>query len=1355
MRQSRSSTFDQATLFPASSNQFRYVMAELSGVGAYMIAVGHMVEGSLDKEAFHVAVRQLVERHDALRTAFVLDGRQIHASVSTDAKFQFHQCEMEDQSLAAFREWALPASFDAVDTTEHGSLIRFFVADYGSCWRFSIAAHHAIMDGLSRRAMHKDLLKLYVGEELEPAKSYYDYALPHVRDASTTDEVERFVEALPKPARLVSDGSGKSGLAQAGKFVEKNFGSFLKDIRPLGKAIGASKFGVLSACHALGMYGFTGSSDVATFFQTEGRGNLGAPASVIGPFSNTLPLDVTVDLDKNFAAFAKELTQQTKLAISLETEPILDSTLAAGKGPTVSINMYPPSRPIRAGSLQIGPREFLDRRIEFDLNLVWADDRNVTTGRVFFDSAHVSKARAASYLDFQGRLLASVLENADRTCREILAAARIGHEAVTHASELEPEPTTRLHESFFELAQKQPDAPAVITSRETITYEELADRALRFMKGVVEQGVGEGDTVGILAGRDPAIIAAILGISASGASFALLDATYPDARLKKMIDRLGARLIVEAGAAFPKAIQGNFTIVREANEPVSSMKPVGGPPRDAAYHLFTSGTTGEAKLISLPDKTLQRSIAWQIQKLSLSEPITTVLLAGISHDPTLRDIFLPLCSGGRAIVPTNTEMVDPKSLRHLIRSAKCSVLNASASSSRLVSAGLSSNEEGFPDILAIFWGSERLSAATVEHWRDLSPHARQFNIFGTTETPQIFLCNEILAERHKNEPIPLGQPLPYSGVRIVDPDGVPVSVGEVGEIVADLADPVSGVNQKVQPDHPQISALHFTGDLGYQMPDGNVRFVGRQDDQVTINGFRVELAGIEAVAESISGVERACALLSEEKLLLFILTDDLDVNEGVIRTALAKNLPSYMVPSEILLTNDFPLTANNKVDKAGLLKLKSEKSYDPIDPASAPETEDERMISAIFTNFSGRDALYRNQSFFDLGADSLTTIEARLALEHKGILLPEDWQWVSIADLALLNRSTATSNVTRNPFFSTSTIETMILFRALAIVGIVIAHNGFQLGIGSTVALFALAGFSFAQLQLPTVLKDDHVGRVVALLGRIYVPLVLFFLLHAVANTLRGEDVHVTSQLLHRNFAPILNHVFPDHWNKLPEISWVWFLHTYIQIFALIGFMLAFPWSRERLRDNTWSALLVVSLVSLCASILAVSGIAVFTGDFREIAIKLQTVPTTIFPFLAIGALAVYSKTPMQRVVTLALGVLYFGICKAFFPFLGNVSWIIVLVVCMILPHIVLPRLLTRVIVPIAAFSLMIYLTHIPVMHLLRVFLGTTPAAITVIVPLQILIGIGFGLAMRPVLRALGVDRLSTMKVSLRRQETS
>ncbi len=1326
---------------PASDNQSRYVKAELAGAGTYMIPLGHLVDGVFDESAFHTAAEALVRRHAALRTRFEISSGCVSAITGPEAAFQYHRGNLPDPGLAAFRDWALPLIFKDVDPREQGSLIRFLVCDYGGQWRFTIAAHHAITDGFSRSVMNKELLKLYAGEDLPSAQAYSDFAQPCRPDAVPSPEARAVVEALPRPVRLIGDGVNDGAGPTAGQVVDLTFEGLSAPLRKLGKSVGATKFGVLSAIYALGLHGFSGETAVSSFFQTEGRKALGAPNSVVGPFSNMLPLDLSVDLDQSFADFAAKLSAQTKRVVELETEPLLEFVLSEKKAPTVSINMFPPAPRIVVGDLSIGAREFLDRRTEFDLNLVWAEERGVMTAQAFYDSAQLSRARAELFLAMQGRLLDAVMGDPNQTCRALLAIARSGHQVDIPQMALDPAPAHRLHHDFFRHAERKPDAAALITSSGVVTYRELSRRVLAVSAGLAASGVSPQDTVAIFAQRDPASVAAMLGVSASGASFALIDASYPVARIARMLKQLGTAYVIEAGATLPGDIASDVIRIQAAPDGAGAANFLDGPPRDVAYHLFTSGTTGDPKLISHPDQTVQRFTSWQHKTVDLDRPIVTMMMSGLAHDPMLRDVFLPLSHGGAIAIPSPCEMADPVRLRAFMDDAGCNLVRLSPSTAQLLTIGAGGDFQ-FDGLRAVFWGGERLPHPVVAQWQTIAPNARQFHVFGTTETPQAFLIHEIVKDAPGTRDVPLGAPLPWTGVRLATDDGSPVSTGEVGEIVAMLADPVVGaIDKNVD---GAGAYLHFTGDLGYQMPDGHIYFAGRRDGQVKVNGFRVELGEIENAAETLAQIDRACALLDDGKITLFVSTGSPEMSEATVRAHVSGDLPAYMLPWKILITAGFPHTSNGKIDKGALAEMAEKLEAGAADIAGEPPVGPaETRIAAILASRAGQAGASRNQSLFDLGADSLATIEARLELESAGVDLPTDWQWLPVSTLA--GHMAAPEKRTGRAFavFAMDRIESFVLIRCLAIMAIAAFHSGLGFVGGASIVLIVLAGFSFARMQLPAILKDGEPRRVWALMGRLLVPLVPMSLVYLGINHMRGLDTHASALLFYRNMTGFIDVVLLGRDEARHNLEWLWFLHAYLQMFLIVGLLLCSKAIRARVTNDMWRAILRFVLISEGVSLGAVFATSFVHHGVLDVARLLQTSPIALLPLLGLGALVATAETRVQLAASFALVMAHFGLANVIYLNHAEPWWIIALLFCVVMPYVALPRVLSRVVVTIAAYSLMIYLVH-NAAHLLFVGLaGHENSARLASLIFQLSCGVALGVLMRPVLDWLGVLNLS------------
>lgn len=1327
---------------PASQNQSRYVIAELAGAGSYMISMGHLVQGQFDATRFLAAARRVVKRHEALRTHFQFAGQEVQAIVAPEPRFQHEIEKFADTSLDRFRTWALPLVFDQVDPLEPGSLIRFVVADYGNAWRFTIAAHHAITDGFSRGVMNRELLKIYAGEEVAEASSYYEH---NVVETESHAQLDNYVKSLPPPARIFSTGGTDAADDVAGQFVERDFTALSRPLRSMAKTTRSTRFAVMSAIYALSLSGQTNTHRLSSFFQSEGRKAVGASNAVVGPFSNTMPLDLSFDPKMPFCDFAQAMSLRVKDVLALETQPMMALLAAHDRLPTVSLNQYPPAPRISAGALEVGPRELLDRRTEYDLNLVWTDDSGRLAARAFYNPAMISAARVDLFLSLYEAVLRCAVNDPAQSCEKILAEAKSDRLAVFPRVGVSSQPKHRLHDAFFDLAREDPQALALVTTTGRVTRGTLLDRAMAYRTALGDAGARAGDRVAILTRRCPDMVAALLGVSASGASFALIDGTYPAARIETMLDTFSPAFLIVAGEAIPEINIAAITHVLPdtAGQSLSAMT---GPPRDAAYHLFTSGTTGTPKLVTHPETTVQRFIKWQTEWLAKQSPKpVTMMMSGPSHDPVMRDILLPLSTGGSIAVPTEEEMSQPCGLRALCTAAGVTVLHLTPASGRLLALG--AEQAAFSQIHAIVWGGDRLLAQQSDLWHCLAPAARQLNLYGASETPQAALIHAVDPERPTETKVPVGRPTAWTGARLLGRDGRVVALGEIGEIVIELDAPVVGARPSAAIDGVPS---HATGDYGYAMPDGIIRYIGRSDRQMQINGYRIELAEIQAAAENLDGVIAAAALIGgpgRDQIHLFVAHSAHKISEARLRAALARSLPSHMLPTKVTSKDRLPVSQNGKVDHDALgLEMDDTPR---VDQADIPSGDDEIAVAAIFARFAGVTDTRRTQSLTDLGADSLSVIEIRLALEADGFELPEGWEWMPISTIAQQAVRTRPNDTKSRAFFAPVRLDTWMLIRCLAIVLIVFNHAGRPMLDGASILLITLAGFSFGQMQLPAIVKDGRTGRIWAQVAKLLIPLVPASLVIYSILTLIGKNPHPAALLFYQNLMPLIDNQMLGTQIHQHQIMWLWFLHAYLQIFVGLGLLLAVPRILGWVRDRSWSIALLFFGFAWVLMLASYIFVLAFGKDASSVAADSAIAPTSILPFFALGLLFALAETHAQKLSAALIAVLHFAVMKWGLNMHGEVLWLVGLAFCLGVRSLFLPRLIAVSVTAISAQSLMIYLSHMPVIILMTGSLSEKPP-ILVLAAVAICVGVVLGNAIRPIYRILGVHKLAEKKVVFR-----
>ncbi len=391
----------------------------------------------------------------------------------------------------------------------------------------------------------------------------------------------------------------------------------------------------------------------------------------------------------------------------------------------------------------------------------------------------------------------------------------------------------------------------------------------------------------------------------------------------------------------------------------------------------------------------------------------------------------------------------------------------------------------------------------------------------------------------------------------------------------------------------------------------------------------------------------------------------------------------------------------------------------------------------------------RVESLFDLGADSLSTIEARLELEAHGFVLPENWEWMAVSKLALHRKDADAGQKQTGWFLPARRLDTFIVMRSIAIALIVAQHEGWEMVVGASLVLFALAGYTFGRLHLPAILEDGRTGRVWALIAKLLVPLVPASILIFMVHSEIGNSPHPATVLLYENVAQFIDLVILGINTEHRHLVWLWFLHTYLQIFFLLAVLLAIPRVRAALASNPWrGALVFYGMAEIIGAglILLLSG-PLDLGKIEWISELLQHAPTTLLPVFALGVLFAYADSLQRRIIAILLGIAHFALAQVVYVEMTEITWLLALGLCIFVPFVTIPRILAAVLVIVSGHALMIYLSHRAVDFALSQFVpGLLPTPVEICA--QLAIGVLLGVALRPVLDGLGINRLAQKRIS-------
>lgn len=967
--------------FPLALMQHAYWIGRDSGQSLGSVAAHLYVEldgRDIDPARFERAVRALAGRHPMLRVAVSDDGTQrilperpepavtvhdLRASADPDAELAAIRAEMSEQRLPIGDGRVFDARLSLLPT--------------GGA-RLHLDVDMVAADAMSYRVMLADLAALYEGETLAPIRYGYARYLADDPRAEAREKDRRWwaerLAGLPGPPELPV-------VPEPGNRVERKHHWLPPDDKDRFIARAHAE-GVTPAMALAAVF-----AEVVGAWSATPRFLLNLPLfhrepvhpdvdEVVGDFTGSIMLEADLTEDLPFTGRARALQANLHTAGAHSDysglEVLRDLSRLRGEQVLAPI--------VYTSALNLG--ELFGGRVRERFGEPgWI----ISQGPQVLLDAQVTEVSEGLLLNWDVRRPAlpdGVAEAMFGACTAAITrlgapgadwdaplgiAAPPSQLRVRHELNATPAPPPRtLTEGFFEHARRRPGAPALHWGDAgTLTYGELADRALRIASGLAAEGVRPGDRVSVELPKGPDQAAAVLGVLAAGAAYVPIGPEQPEARRAKI--RATARV---AASLTPDGTP--------SAEPLR--EPVAVRPAQVAYVLFTSGSTGEPKGVEVPHGAAMNTIGDLVERFALGPDDVTFGISALDFDLSVFDLFAAWHAGGAVVLPDEDERRDAARWAELVRRRSVTVLNCVPSVlEMLLRAGRAESLRLV--LLGGDWVGTHLPALLAER----APGCRFVALGGTTETAIHSTVQEVAGEVPADwHAVPYGVPLRGVACRVVDelgrdrPDWVTGELWIGGAGVADgyAGDPERTADRFVV---HEGARWYRTGDLARYRPDGTLEFLGRRDHQVKVRGFRIELGEIEAALRDRPGVGRAVALLAGGRL-----TAAVEAREPLDRDAVLAHvrnlLPPHMVPELLVRVDELPLTANGKVDRKALTALAAAEAGEAADAYVEPETPLEQVLARIVAEVLGRERVGADADFFALGGDSVlaTTVVARL-----------------------------------------------------------------------------------------------------------------------------------------------------------------------------------------------------------------------------------------------------------------------------------------------------------------------------------------------------------------------------------------
>ncbi|HGM5550335.1 TPA: amino acid adenylation domain-containing protein [Pseudomonas putida] len=970
-------------------------------------------------QAFAAALRQVMSRHDILRTGVVWEG------LATPVQVVWREAELPLQEVALDPAGGdvLAQLFERFDARHYridlsqAPLIRLVYAQDPANDRVvaMLLFHHIAMDHTALEVVQQELQALLFGhgEVLIPAVPYRNY-VAQTRLGVSEQEHEAFFRAMlgeidepTLPFGLLDVHGDGHDIEEVRQRVPD---AVAQRLRSQARQLGVSVASLFHLAFAQVLAATSGHARVVFGTVLLGRmqGGTGADRG-LGMFINTLPLRVDlgdVSVRAGVRATHAQLTallghEHASLALAQRCSgvaapsPLFSAMLNYRH--SVSAEQLQANRLAWQGIENLSSEERTNYPLSFNV-----DDLGQGFDLTAMTPSPIGAARVCGYMQ---QALAGLVEALEQTPQQALNRLPVLAEAERqqllfglNATAVDYNLKQTIHDLFEAQVARSPQAPAVVAGEQQLSYAELNVRANQLARHLRGLGVGPDARVALCVERGLDMVIGLLAILKAGGGYVPLDPAYPLERLAYMLEDSAPLAVLVQGST--RSLLGDVGVpVIDLDQPHWQALPTDNlaiaelAPQHTAYVIYTSGSTGQPKGVINEHSGVVNRLLWMQDAYQLTASDTVLQKTPFSFDVSVWEFFWPLMTGARLVMARPEGHKDPQYLSEIIEREHITTLHFVPSMLDVFLAH--ADTARCSSLRQVMCSGEALPGSVVRRFKQQLPGSELHNLYGPTEAAvdvTAWNCAGPLESTPDNTPI--GKPIANTRMYILDAQQQPVPHGVVGELYIGGVQVARGYLNR-----PELNAERFltdpfhangrmyrTGDVARYLADGNIEYLGRNDDQVKIRGLRIELGEIQARLTQIDGIQEAAVLAREDasgdkRLVAYYTGARLEID--VLRSHLMENLPDYMVPALFVHLDTLPLSPNGKLDRKALPA--PDQAALPVREYEAPVGDVEITLARLWAELLNVERVGRHDHFFELGGHSLLAVSLIGRLRQEGM----------------------------------------------------------------------------------------------------------------------------------------------------------------------------------------------------------------------------------------------------------------------------------------------------------------------------------------------------------------------------------